>query len=60
MGSHKSAGQEIATSYKGFVFLIRGSVRSGEDAEPLKTDQVRIGRLRQSRRAGFAGTASPA
>jgi redox-sensitive bicupin YhaK (pirin superfamily) len=32
--------QDVPTSYNGFVFVVGGSVRVGDDAAPLKTGQV--------------------
>ena len=40
MEPHASVDQDIPMSYNGFVYVIRGSVRIGEDGVPLKTDQV--------------------
>jgi len=40
MAPHASLEQDIPKSYNGFVFLIRGSVTTGEDAVLLKTGQV--------------------
>lgn len=40
MDAHTSVDQDIPTSYNGFAFVIRGSVRIGQDASLLKTGQV--------------------
>jgi redox-sensitive bicupin YhaK (pirin superfamily) len=40
MEPHMSVEQDVPMSYNGFVYVISGSVRIGEDAVPLKTGQV--------------------
>jgi redox-sensitive bicupin YhaK (pirin superfamily) len=40
MDPHTSVRQDIPPSYNGFAFLIRGSVRIGEDAVLLNTRQI--------------------
>lgn len=40
MEAHASVDQDVPTSYNGFAFVIRGSVRVGADATLLNTGQV--------------------
>jgi quercetin 2,3-dioxygenase len=40
MEAHTSVSQDIPSSYNGFAYIIRGSVRIGEDAARLTTGQV--------------------
>ena len=40
MDAHASFDQDLPTSYNGFVFVVGGSVKVGEDATSLKTGQV--------------------
>jgi redox-sensitive bicupin YhaK (pirin superfamily) len=40
MDAHAAIEQDIPLEYNGFLYVIRGSVRIGEDAGLLKTGQV--------------------
>jgi redox-sensitive bicupin YhaK (pirin superfamily) len=40
MAPHAEIGQEIPSSYNGFAYVIRGSIRIGEDAALLNAGQV--------------------
>jgi quercetin 2,3-dioxygenase len=40
MQPHASIEQELPSTYNGFVFVLEGSVRGGEDATPIERNQV--------------------
>jgi hypothetical protein len=40
MKAGASIEQDLPTTYNGFVFVVDGSVRVGEDATPIERDQV--------------------
>jgi hypothetical protein len=40
MAAHAAVDQEVPIAYNGFLYVISGSVRIGEDAMLLKTGQV--------------------